>query len=121
MYSLLLFAATLSCPVLSTASVAGVLGEVQVSVKDGVCEFKGAEYQLKVEVRELGGEKFAAFASRNCPGETEALRGIGNEAVACDAGVVGRVRNQVLVLTLNTKSMRSKLIGLADQVAGNLY
>ena len=122
MHLLLLLAGSLNCPVLSTASVSAVLGEVQVSVKNAMCEFKGTKYQLKVDVSELGaGETFASFALRNCPGETVALKGIGNEAVACEGGVVGRVRNQVFVLTLNTKSMRTQLIGLAEQVAGNLF
>ena len=50
---LLLFAASLSCPVLTTASVAGVLGEVKVTVNSAKCVFTRADYELSVEVSEL--------------------------------------------------------------------
>jgi hypothetical protein len=133
---LLLFAASLSCPVLTTASVAGVLGEVKVTVNSAKCVFTRADYELSVEVSELTApDRFADFATSNCRGslETTALKAIGNEAVACRFAnvadkVVGRVRNRAFVLFLNTtdkgqdaKSVRTKIITLTEQVAGNLF
>jgi hypothetical protein len=145
MLPLLLLGAALSCPVLSTASVAGVFGEVQASVKKAekgmgvTCEFRATEHQLKVEVSELrSADKFADFAATQCQGgrDSAPVRAIGNEATACRIGtggnvvekVVGRVRNQAFVLALNTTgkvsdagSLRTKIIGLSEQVAGNLF
>lgn len=141
MLSLVLLAASLSCPVLSTASVSGVFGEVQLNVTTAekgarlTCVFMRTDYRLSVDVSELAAPaKFSSFAASNCRGgEALAVKAIGNEAVACRVGtvvdkVVGRVRNQVFVLSLNTtdktadaKSIRTKIIGLAEQVAGNLF
>jgi hypothetical protein len=133
---LLLFAASLSCPVLTSASVAGVLGEVQLTVTGSECVFTRADYRLTVEVNQLPApDKFADFATSNCRGslETTALRAIGNEAVACRFAnladkIVGRVRNRAFVLFLNTsdkaqdaKSVRTKITALSEQVAGNLF
>ena len=136
MHLLLLFAASLSCPVLTTASVAGVLGEVQVTVAGPECVFTGADYKLTVEVTQLAApDKFSDFAASNCRGalETTPLRAIGNEALACRFAnladkIVGRVRNRAFVLFLNTtdkaqdaRSMRTKITALSEQVAGNLF
>jgi hypothetical protein len=133
---LLLFAASLSCPVLTTASVAGVLGEVQVTVTGPDCVFNRTDYKLTVEVSQLSApDKFADFAVSNCHGalETTSLSAIGNEALACRFAnladkVVGRVRNRAFVLFLNTtgkaqdaKSVRTKITALSEQVAGNLF
>ncbi len=145
MHLLLLWAASLSCPVVSSASVASVFGTTETSVakpekgKGVTCEFTGAESRLRVEVSELeAADKFAGFAASQCQGggETVTLKGLGSEAIACSLGtrgnvaekVVGRVRNQAFVLFLHTtdkaadsRGVRTKIMGLAELVAGNLF
>jgi len=133
---LLLFLSALICPVLTTASVAGVLGEVQVTVTGAECVFTREDYKLTVDVTQLTApDKFADFAASTCRGslETTPLKAIGNEALACrfvslTDKVVGRVRNRAFVLSLNTsdksqdaKSVRTKITALSEQVAGNLF
>lgn len=142
MQLILLLAASLSCPVLSTASVAGAFGEMQADVtktdKGVTCVFARAEYRLSVEVSELAAGKFADFVKTNCKGSRDVvtLKAIGNEAAACSLGtggkvtekVVGRVRNQAFVFFLNSTdqaadagTVRTKIVALSEQVAGNLF
>jgi hypothetical protein len=145
MHLLLLFAASLSCPVLNAATARGALGEVQATVVGSEknpgysCQFTALDSELSIEVGTLAApSQFAHFAESACQGgrDVTPLRAIGNEAMACSfvAGhqvvekAVGRVRNQTFVIRLsvtndaaNTKSIRSKTTALAEQVAGNLF
>ncbi len=142
---LLLFAGGISCPVLNTATARGAIGEVQASVTHSeknagfTCRFAGAEAELTVEVSKLtAASEFAHFAESACEGGREVvpLTAIGNEAFACSLGaggqiaekVVSRVRNQAFVIQVSAsdkaatvKSMRRKIMMLAEQVAGNLF
>jgi hypothetical protein len=142
-YALLLFAGGMSCPVLTTPSVRGAMGEVTVTrvAKEAgyECQFKSAEIELMVAVSKLAGpERFGKLADDECAGgrDVAKLKAIGNEARACSSGtngamaekVVGRVRNQAFVIRLTSsdklasaKDLRSKVTGLAEQVAGNLF
>lgn len=142
---MLLFAVSVSCPVLNAATASGALGgEVQVAVTRSektagyTCQFTRPEYELTIEVGSLTApNQFARFADGACQGGREAapLKAIGNEAIACSLGngsqivekAVGRVRNQTFVIRLSTtnstdaKSIRGKTTVLAEQVAGNLF
>jgi hypothetical protein len=136
MLPLLLFAAAMNCPVLTTPTARGAIGDVQVKVshsgkdaeKDSyTCQFTGADSELVIEVSTLASAgQFAHFAETACDGAhgKTALKGIGNEAVACtlDAAekIAGRVRNQAFLIRL-TKSSRSVARDIAETVAGNLF
>jgi hypothetical protein len=139
MFSVLLLAAgAVSCPVLTTATARGAIGEVQLKVthseKDSgyTCDFTGAEIELTIEVSTLPSPgQFARFTDTACQGGRDIvqLKAIGNEAVACSLGaaekVVSRVRNQVFSIRLNStgaaKPSRSTARDLAETVAGNLF
>lgn len=139
-------AASVGCPVMNTATAGGALGgEVQATVARAeknpsyTCQFKRAEYELTIEVSTLSAaDQFARFANGACQGgrEVAPLKAIGNESIACSLGkggqivekAVGRVRNQTFVIRFSatnnaadTKSIRSKTIELAEQVAGYLF
>jgi hypothetical protein len=131
MLPLLMLAATVSCPSLTTPTARGALGDLQVQVthteQGYVCQFTGAEVELDLEVTSrLASSQFTRFAEAACRNSHDAapLKGIGNEAMACtvDASerIVGRVRNQAFVLRLN-KPSHGKLKDLAETVAGNLF
>ena len=140
MFPLLLLATagTMSCPVLTTATARGAIGEVQLQVthseKDSgyICEFTGTHIELTIEVSPLPGPgQFSRFAETACQGGSDIvpLKAIGNEAVACSSGtaekVAGRVRNQAFLIRLNStgaaKPSRSAARDLAETVAGNLF
>jgi hypothetical protein len=145
MHLLLLLAATLRCPVLDTATVAGAIGELELAVlhaengSNYSCVFTRSDYQLKVAVTALpGASDFARFAAAACQAarDTTPVKAIGNEALACSVGtgshleekLVSRVRNQAFTLSLTTsdkaatpKTLRSTNLMLAEQVAGNLF
>jgi len=129
---LLLLAATLNCSVLATATVGGAFGPVQQQTK--ACQFTGADFELTVDVSTLPAvSEFSDFAKTACQGghDVAPLKAIGNEAIACSLGngnptvekVVGRVRNKAFVIRFSgaDKGARSKMAGLAEQVAGNLF
>jgi hypothetical protein len=125
---LLLLAAALTCPVLNLATARGVLGEVQLSVSHNTCRFTSTDSELTIEIGSLTApSEFAHFAETACQGgrDITPLKAIGNEAVACGvATVAGRVRNQTFIIRLtgpNTKSLRTKTVAIAEQVAGNLF
>ena len=95
MFPFLLLAAAagaMSCPVLTTATARGAIGDVQLkmthSEKDSgyTCQFTGAEIELTIEVSTLPGPgQFARFTDTACQGGRDIiqLKAIGNEAVAC--------------------------------------
>ena len=132
MLPFLLFAAAMNCPVLTTPTARGAMGDVQVKVTYSekasyICQFTGADSELVIEVSTLANAgQFAHFAETACDGahDKTALKGIGNEAVACtlDAAekIAGRVRNQAFLIRL-TKSSRSVARDIAETVAGNLF
>jgi len=137
-----LCAAKEKCPWLNAATAAGVLGgAVRVNVTQSACEFirreGSSESILRIEVETLGAPR--AFASRaaQCGTGAEAVRAIGNEAVACTHSdkkgqmaeqVVGRVRNQAFLVRVSTDDraatpggLREKARKVAEQVAGFLF
>jgi hypothetical protein len=133
-----LLAASLSCPALNTATARGAVGEdarvtvIQSEKATGyTCEFKAADAELIIEIGTLAAaDRFAHFAETACEGghDIAEVKAIGNEAVACtvqsEERVVGRVRKQSFVIRLsaaNGRSLRGKIVGLAEQVAGNLF
>ena len=124
------------CPWLNPATAAGVLGgAVQTTVTASSCEFVRRagpqEALLRIEVTA------ANLPHAHCPPGAEALKSIGNEAVACaykeKAGwvaeqVVGRVRDQAFLvrIAVNDRSagdatLRRKARDIAEQVAGILF
>jgi hypothetical protein len=143
MHFVFFLAASAACPALTTPTVAGVLGEVETSVMETkkpvgyVCQFAGPGHDLHVSVLALDPVEFLAFEKSSCDGgRVEALKAIGNEAVACSfaskreivAKVVGRVRNKAFSVVLSStdgaldeKAARGKVAMLAEQVAGNLF
>ena len=127
---------------MNVATAAGVLeGAVKASITQTTCEFVrrdgSTESALRIEVETIGGP--AEFASRaaQCGSGAEALKAIGNEAVACTyAGkkgqraeqVLGRVRDQVFLVRISTndesaaaKDLREKARKVAEQIAGFLF
>jgi len=132
MFSILLFAA-ITCPAVTTPTVRGALGEVQLKVTRPekaagyLCQFTSADSELTVEVSTLASSaEFKHFADAACASgqDVKPLKGIGNEAVACTVGqsetIASRVRNQAFLLRL-TKSTRDTARDLAEIVAGNLF
>ena len=132
MLPFLLFAAAMNCPVLTTPTARGAMGDVQVKVTYSekasyICQFTGADSELVIEVSTLANAgQFAHFAETACDGahDKTALKGIGNEALACTLDqtekIAGRVRNQAFLIRL-TKSSRSVARDIAETVAGNLF
>jgi|SRR5271154_621891 len=143
---MLLFATSLTCPVMNAATAAGALGaEVQATMTRSeknlsyTCQFTRAGSELTIEIGTLTTPgQFARFADSACLGGRDVvpLKAIGNETIACSLGTnhqvvekaVGRVRNQTFVVRFSTtdsaadtKSIRSKNTALAELVAGNLF
>jgi hypothetical protein len=136
-----------TCPWITAGTAAALLGGdvatyvVLGKAEDGSCRFvrhrqpdqqeqkTAAELEITVDRMKDPASTFATYTAR-CRGEKTALRGIGNEAYACDLasgiGIVGRVRDAAFMLLLNTKipndaSLRAHLSEAAEQVAGNLF
>ena len=123
------------CPWMNAATAAGIIGRPvgTKAVGTNACVFKAARsaYVLRVDV------KAARSSPESCGSHPQALRGIGNEAIACEhrerkghrmERVVGRVRNQVFVITVTTTdrsaaqvSLLAKAESAAEQVAGSLF
>ena len=142
-YALLILAGGVTCPVLTTPTARGAIGEVTVTrVEEDSgyeCRFTGAEVELVVAVSKLAAPgRFGMLADEECASGRglAKLKAIGNEARVCSLGtnremvekVVGRVRNQAFVIRLTStekmasgKDLRIKVRGLAEQVAGNLF
>jgi hypothetical protein len=138
-----------SCSWFDAATAGGVLGgTVHMSISgasdkkdDGDCVFSRRQQsltdELRIEVRTMTDPKsgFASYA-RRCRNRGTPLKGIGNEATACDVAaksghveqVVGRVRNRAFVVRLkiddpssSQSSVREKARMVAEQVAGSLF
>jgi len=139
-----------SCPWLNSATAAGVLGgEVTIRVvhstqnkEDANCEFIRAGTAVSetlsiqvISMTNVTGE-FPSFLAK-CGGTSTAVRGIGNEAVACTLRdkhgkrveqVVGRVRNRAFLIriessdkSVDTASLRETAEKTAEQIAGILF
>jgi len=146
--SSLLSPAEESCPWLTSATAAGILGHsVTVSVthpgknKDGaVCEFtSGAAVPsaLRIEVETMANPAgdFASWLAR-CGANGVPVRGIGNQAVACPVEkganiseqIISRVRERALLVRVTTKKtanprppLREQADTAAELTAGNLF
>jgi hypothetical protein len=139
------------CPWLNEATARGVLGDpITVTVKlddqgAGVCKFthqQGAavhELRISVDLMTDIPKQFPTHLAQ-CPPKSPPLPATGNEAVTCTTHtkenhyadlVVGRVRNQAFVVSINstaqddpsmTQAMRREKSNLvAEQVAGILF
>ncbi|MGA3045536.1 MAG: hypothetical protein ABSD67_02880 [Terracidiphilus sp.] len=144
--------ATNNCPWLNEATAGGLLGGDAVGMKTGgtdgqptVCTFTqqdaGVTRTLRVTV-EIATEPHARMSAvaQVCDADASPIKAIGNEALVCAADdrkgglgerVVGRVRDQVFTVTLNStlkadpilnrEALKAKIYTAAEQVAGNLF
>jgi hypothetical protein len=140
------------CPWLNEATASGLLGG------DAVGEFTGggadqpsecvftqkdatAVRTLRIRVQVMPDFKTGyQTATQTCGTEVEPMRAIGNEALLCafddrkgvlGERVVGRVRDQILTITMTTTlkgdihltrpMLKAKISTAAEQVAGNLF
>ncbi len=138
------------CPFLNSATAGGILGfKVLVSVTaknnsndDATCEFtrESSEplYVLRIEVRTMSQwrAEFPPFVAQ-CSPNAVALRGVGNEAVACSGTgkngsrydqVLSRIRERALLVRVTAAdkhsaaaSLREQSTKAAEEVAGNLF
>ncbi len=126
------------CPWLNSATAGGVLGgPVTTTVaQPSTCEFirKGpVTYTLRIEVTNTS--DFKSWLVQ-CGPKAAPVRGIGNQAVACDlvkdsqvsAQILSRVRDRAFLVrvTANNTSaplqrLRDQARSVADQVSGNLF
>ncbi len=126
------------CPWLNSATAGGVLGgSVTTSItQSSICEFirKGpVTYTLRIEVSNTA--DFKSWLTQ-CGPKATPVRGIGNQAVACDltndsqvsAQILSRVRERAFLVrvTANNTSaplqrLRDQARSVADQVSGNLF
>jgi hypothetical protein len=147
------------CPWLNAATAAGILGEeVNVTVAhsaaghqeqmngapaDMTCDFKPshgtATLSLQIAVHTMEDHKHdLATYQAMCDGSSRPLKGVGNEAIACEfkgksnervEWVIGRVRERVFIASLVTPgssaqspaTIRDKIQNLAEQLAGSLF
>lgn len=108
-----------SCPWLNAATAGGLLdGTVQATYAKGECNFTNTNGDLTITVSPSTGVL-------KKPVGCEALKAIGNEAYLCSTTteqVTGRVRDSIFVVRLRSSNKdRSKLINIAEQVAGSLF
>jgi hypothetical protein len=113
---------------MNAATAGGLLGG---DVRDsGQCKFARVgdpKITLRIDVAVMQSVKteFPSYLDK-CRSDVKPLKAIGNEAVVCtwDAGerVVGRVRDQVFVITLTTPDVSvEKMRKAAEIVSGNLF
>ena len=138
----LLSAADKECPWLNAGTAAGVMGgAAKANVTQGACEFVrrdgSLESTLRIEVETLRTPGEFASRAAQCGSGAEALRAIGNQALACTYSgkkgqlaeqVVGRVRNQAFLVRVGSDDpsataagLREKARKIAEQVAGSLF
>lgn len=130
------------CPWLNSATAAGVLGGTVTSTvaQSRICEFirKGpVTYTLRIEVVTMAHlpSDFTSWLAQ-CGPKFTPVRGIGNQAVACDiaedpevsAQILSRVRERAFLVRVSAKKASTQLQTLceqarsvADQVSGNLF
>jgi len=121
-----------ACPWMNEATASGILGgSAKATAKKGDCEFAAAEGKLRIDVA-VTPEATQHFASLKvkCGADAKELPAIGNEAVACLAHgserVIGRVRDQVFIITLRMKGAEPEALFdksrfAAEQVSGILF
>ena len=134
MAGVLYAADTNECAFMNAATATGILGhavEKKTAAPDS-CEFVAASRDvLRIEVKAAGSSRVA------CGSHAQPLKGIGNEAFACEAKassgerterVSGRVRDRAFVITLTASdasvtedSLLANAKRAAEQVAGNLF
>lgn len=131
-----------TCPWLSNATAAGVLGaavtvkvtHVESSSEDGTCEFHLDPpniRMLRIDVHTMHQptSELKQLEQTQCGSRAVDIRGVGNEAVQCASAdqmngqVVGRVRNRSLVVLLVNKhpDVQKQVRDVAEMVAGNLF
>jgi len=141
-----------NCPWINEATASGLLGQDAVgeftdasAALPAVCTFTGkdpvAPRTLRITV--LVTPKFDAgyrTALQACGADAAPIQAIGNQAVVCNADdrkgplgerVVGRVRDQVFTITMNTTlkadplftrpALKTRIYTAAEQVSGNLF
>lgn len=137
------------CPWMNEATAQGILGgpvtvRANVTKGEGDCEFLRRQgsvvYRLHISIHIIANvaKQFPAYLAQ-CGAKPTPLSTIGNEAVRCDAqrkgqfttSVVGRVRDQVFIVSLGSslqsdpsmpeESRREKVTLVAEQVAGILF
>lgn len=133
------------CPWLNTATAGGALGGTvsSVTVKraatgdDASCTFirrQGSvvlELAIETETLRSPAKDFASYAAR-CSSDAVALKGIGNEALACTQGtgeqVISRVRERAFVVRIQSSDssaqkneLREKARKIAEMIAGLLF
>ncbi len=125
------------CPWFNSATAAGVLGgPVKATVTQSACEFTrqgSVSYTLRIEVTNT--VDFKSWLAQ-CGPKAIPIRGIGNQAVACDltngsqvsAQVLSRVRERAFLVRVSANRpsaplapLREQARGVADHVSGNLF
>jgi hypothetical protein len=109
---------------MNAASAGGYLGGAANEATP--CNFARANASLTIEI--ATGQDLAPYLAK-CGSQAFPLKAIGNEAFACSMAngerVIGRVRDQIFVVTIVTDeapaALREKARKAAEQVAGNLY
>jgi hypothetical protein len=141
-----------TCPWLTEATAGGLLGGDATGAfteaaggQPAVCLFTsdapGGKRTLRITV-EVTAEAAARLTTeeKNCGPDAAAIKAIGNEAETCTADdrkgapgerVVGRVRDQLFIITLSSTlkgdpvltrdALKAKIYTAAEQVAGNLF
>jgi len=141
-----------NCPWLTEATASGLIGADAVGAyttaagaQPAVCTFTQKErgivrtLTITVELSDSPHDRMISMA-QTCGKGGDPLNAIGNEAVYCAADIrrgelgeraVGRVRNQVFTITLNSTmkddpsltrdALKSHIYTAAEQVAGNLF
>ena len=131
-----------TCPWLNAATAGGFLGgTTTVNVMhenanrdDAACAFTSATSELRIGVETMDPPHSQYIKqAEQCGGDAMPLKAIGNEAVVCSphphtARVVGRVRNRIFTILINTSDpsttadlLREKARAIAEQVAGILF
>lgn len=142
-----------ACPWVNVATASGALGGPATGkvLRSGdeidECSFqlqKGSQIRsLRISVTAASDEQKAAeeFSAhqRQCASPAMPLKGIGNQAVLCDAGtrkssaerVIGQVRNNIIVITMDegarldpapvNNPLAAKAQEIAEQVANALF
>ncbi len=121
-----------ACPWLNQATASGVLeGSATVTTTKSACAFSGKNGDLRIEVTVTPGAATRLESLKaSCKVGAKPLKAIGNEAATCSTvgaeQVIGRVRDQLFVITLTMKGFppeeiarKSRLV--AEQVSGNLF
>lgn len=135
-----------TCPWLNAATAGGFLGRTVTATvlhenanhDDATCAFTSPIYELRIAVETMDPPHSEYMKqAEQCGAETIPLKAIGNEAVVCSpnthvARVVGRVRNRIFTILINTSDstaasttasdlLREKAHAVAEQVAGILF